>query len=689
MSGLDHSEIVKLHEAIVRADLADRRRALLEGLDPALVAGLKSGSSPGEQILRDLYALATMRLEDGTDPFIIWLRNAAALARPRATAAVFLEALARRGQAVPANEESGDGSRSEEAQAVPTNLPPRRHVIGRERELTALAERLAWKEPADPACLSLHGLSGVGKTSLALEYAHRAVQSTAYPGGIFWLDAEGEPSSAFARFAEILRFHGPRGVATRIPPEVRDVKALVELTRLALANQPSPSLLILDDVTHPGWRALLPGGKVRALVITREPRLAIGETFHVTPLEPEDARSLALDLSRSGAAGAEEAALGRVVESTLGRLPVAVEVASHVVRDLGLSWVEYENHLRRETEAALDGATGNIAYGRGVFAALDLSIARCAAGSPERRLLDAAALFAPSAIPLDWIQDVADVGTDSFESIRALATLRGLGLVALGQDDGTLSVQDLVHLRLRAHAREPHVEARRRAARCVARWLRTVVDPSRMPAVDARRLHIDQALIAAEQAGAADEWIEIADRMATHLQNRGLHEDSCALFARVVAATEALQPPDPDRVARSCSNLAMSLRELGRTDEALLHLRRALAMATELHGPEHPKVAVLLSNLAVTLHGTGGAEEAASLLRRALHISESAYGENHPKVAVALSNLALVVNDMGGSRPRAASPGAGGPDRGARARRGPSRSGDGPVQLGARARRAG
>ena len=40
---------------------------------------------------------------------------------------------------------------------------------------------------------SVFGLGGVGKTALALELAHRAVDKGPYPGGVWWVAAEGNP----------------------------------------------------------------------------------------------------------------------------------------------------------------------------------------------------------------------------------------------------------------------------------------------------------------------------------------------------------------------------------------------------------------------------------------------------------------------------------------------------------------
>ncbi len=79
---------------------------------------------------------------------------------------------------------------------VPGNLPRRRRFVGRDDALRALEEALGGRASSQGhgGVATLYGLAGAGKTALALEYAHRAAALGAYPGGTFWLSAEGPRS---------------------------------------------------------------------------------------------------------------------------------------------------------------------------------------------------------------------------------------------------------------------------------------------------------------------------------------------------------------------------------------------------------------------------------------------------------------------------------------------------------------
>lgn len=96
MGPLNHDEILKVHAAVVSAQLVGSRDALLVGIDGRLVAGLPSAATPSDQILRDLDTLNSASvLADGSMPLATWLANAVAQAGPRKEGAIFRAALDR------------------------------------------------------------------------------------------------------------------------------------------------------------------------------------------------------------------------------------------------------------------------------------------------------------------------------------------------------------------------------------------------------------------------------------------------------------------------------------------------------------------------------------------------------------------------------------------------------------------
>src|SRR6266487_3085021 len=69
-------------------------------------------------------------------------------------------------------------------------IPPFVQVVGRERELGTLRQRLCTKESG---LVSLHGLPGVGKTTIAIALAHDADIRQAFPDGVLWIGLGASP----------------------------------------------------------------------------------------------------------------------------------------------------------------------------------------------------------------------------------------------------------------------------------------------------------------------------------------------------------------------------------------------------------------------------------------------------------------------------------------------------------------
>jgi hypothetical protein len=479
---------------------------------------------------------------------------------------------------------------------------------------------------------------------------------------VWWVASEGKPVDALVAFAPVLRAHALPEVVARLPEGETRADVIAEEVRLALQGQRAAALLVLDNVSERWGRELTPGGAVRILVTTRDEALAIGVARRLEVLSRKQAVELAEAFAGVTRDKSESDARDRVVVTELGGLAVAVEMAARAVTKwFRGSWAAYERVLATEMVNILEDPKLYGEYGRGVFAAIDLSIDKCDAEG--RALLEGAAVLAPEAMPMVWALGAAGLEADGLARARATAGLRELGLITADEEKEAVSMHRLVHRRVRARADTEHKEAWREMVRRVVDHVATWVDGAvegmirtraEMEAVDARREHIDQALGMAEGLGKERAWIRIADRLATHLQSRAQYDESLTLFQRALARAETLAPPNPSQVATSLSNLALMHQDLGQPAAARPLLERALAIDEATHGPDHPTVAICLSNLATVHQDLGQPAAARPLLERALAIAEATHGPDHPTVAIRLSNLATVHHDLG--QPAAARP---------------------------------
>lgn len=172
---------------------------------------------------------------------------------------------------------------------VPRQLPtPVRPFSGRERELAALSGLLEPAgEPAAAVVISaIGGPAGVGKTALAVHWAHQV--AARYPDGQLYANLRGfDPSSDPVQPAEALRgFLDALGVPTpQIPAKI---EARAALYRSLLASR--SMLIVLDNARDVAQvRPLLPGNPSCFAVVTSRNKLT--ELIAV-----EGARPLSLDV---------------------------------------------------------------------------------------------------------------------------------------------------------------------------------------------------------------------------------------------------------------------------------------------------------------------------------------------------------------------------------------------------------
>ncbi|SHI49810.1 AfsR/SARP family transcriptional regulator [Streptomyces sp. 3214.6] len=250
----------------------------------------------------------------------------------RATAAT---APAAAGRLDPAAADSG-GADSAGADSGSVRLPlPPRSFVGR-------ADELAWLDAEAEAqagggggakIVVVGGMAGVGKSALALHWAHRAADR--FPDGLLYVALRGfDPAGPPVESAEALRgLLASLGAPTSRMPD--GVDALTGMYRTLLAGR--RVLVVLDDAvgTEP-LRPLLPVAPgCLALVTSRHalPGLVASgaRPLRLAPPSAEDARALLAGWIGAERVAAEPRAVDEIV-ARCGRLPLALaDVAARAV----------------------------------------------------------------------------------------------------------------------------------------------------------------------------------------------------------------------------------------------------------------------------------------------------------------------------------------------------------------------
>ncbi|MEW2066572.1 BTAD domain-containing putative transcriptional regulator [Streptomyces sp. NPDC007346] len=210
---------------------------------------------------------------------------------------------------------------------APADLLPRapRGFHGRGPELAALTRATAGEAPV---CL-VTGPAGVGKTALALQWAHRS--PGLFPDGRLFADLRGFSEAGAAALIDVLREFllalgvAPRRVPESVPAAAALFRSLTDRRRL---------LVILDNARDSATvRQLLPGGGGCVTLVTSRHRLEgliasdAARPVPLDTLEPHDGTALLAGVLGEERVHAEPAAARRLAE-LCGGLPLALRVTA-------------------------------------------------------------------------------------------------------------------------------------------------------------------------------------------------------------------------------------------------------------------------------------------------------------------------------------------------------------------------
>ncbi|MEX5637785.1 FxSxx-COOH system tetratricopeptide repeat protein [Parafrankia sp. FMc2] len=270
------------------------------------------------------------------------------------------------------------------------NVPARNPFFtGREGFLATLEHRL--RRAADErgqsgpvAVVPMQGMGGVGKTQLAVEYAHR---HTSDYQAVWWVNAD-NLTVATAGLVDL-------AAALSLPTDGLP-STVLRLLWAALGAR-TDWLLIYDNVDDPaGLADLRPPESGRLLLTSRNPTLGhLAALVEVGEFDREE--SVALLRRRCPALSDLQADR---VAAALGDLPLAVEQAGCFLTDTGLDVADYLDLLATRPEQA-GLADPTLDRHAGLVAVVAASCTRLHAASPiAAAFLDQLAFCAPEPLPL-------------------------------------------------------------------------------------------------------------------------------------------------------------------------------------------------------------------------------------------------------------------------------------------------
>ncbi|UKD56950.1 AfsR/SARP family transcriptional regulator [Amycolatopsis sp. FU40] len=352
------------------------------------------------------------------------------------------------------------------AHGVPKQLPAEtRGFVGRAAELSLLDGLLSG------GIAAVSGTAGVGKTALAVCWAHRV--RARFPDGQLYANLRGHAPGAPAAPVEILaQFLAALGIPPdRVPPDAETAAALY---RTLTADR--RILVLLDNAVNPDQvRPLLPAGPGCATVVTGRDRLtglvAVNGACRLTidVLSPGESVELLEGVLGPGRVRAEPAAAAEFAEVCV-HLPLALRIAAANLADRPGSGIgEYVAELREDNLLAALAVPGD--EQTAVRAAFDLSYAALPADA--RRVFRLLSLVPGTDFGAEAVAALAGV-----ETPRALALLDRLAAAHLVEHvPGRYRFHDLLRRYAAEQAgRRESAADRERALRRLHDWYLAAVD---------------------------------------------------------------------------------------------------------------------------------------------------------------------------------------------------------------------
>jgi hypothetical protein len=533
---------------------------------------------------------------------------------------------------------SGTADLRKRGPRLPGSLPPiwniparNRDFTGRDGPLAVVRERLA---AGDRAVIA--GLGGVGKTQLAVEYAHRFAGSYKIA---WWVDAAE---------ADLI---GDQIAALAIALNCVPASASTEAARpavLAELRQRGSWLLVFDNAENPAdigpW--LPSGGHV---LITSRSR---GWAEIATPVELDVlSRRDSVALLRRGGETVSESDAAEIAEA-LGDLPLSVAQAAAYLAETSTDAGDYLGQLRDRQFDLLDRG-GPASYPRSLEAVIDLTFDRLAAEAPvAAQLASVCAVLAPAPVPVNWFTaeaptlagPLAETAAEPSAWREAVTWLRRTALVSYDHDALVMHplTQGIVRTRLLPEALD--------AARDQATALLVASAPDRAddPAVWPRWAELIPHMLALDPGVTGNPGFRALARNAVgYLLNRGDIREAHDLASDLYQHWRQEPGPDDDATLAAASMLAIALRYMGRDAEARDLDEDTLTRYRRLLGEDHPRTLEAASRLASGLLDVGDLQAARPLAEDTLARHRRIFGEDHPRTLDTATSLAAILLRMG------------------------------------------
>ncbi|MET8182884.1 FxSxx-COOH system tetratricopeptide repeat protein [Streptomyces sp. NPDC005336] len=495
------------------------------------------------------------------------------------------------------------------------NLPrPAGHrFVGREAEMATVEQALRPRHARAAAHVvtqAMSGLGGVGKSTLALHFAHH--HRTGY-AAVWWINAE-TPETITDSLAQLTARLNP-GLHTGATTGA----ALAEWALAWLDTHPG-WLLVFDNATHPDhlapYLARLSGGDhlITSRLTHGWDQLA-AQPLHLEVLTPSAATSLLHQLA--GREDPEEYSAAEELTDELGHLPLALEQAGAYIRRTRTTYTGYLQRFRAQAARMLNTPGNGDPHSTTIARTWRVTLDTIAERDPLAiHLLRVMAWFAPHDIPRDLLSGTTD---EEDADADALALLNDFSMITLTESAAA------THRLVQAVARTPDPDDPHRTEQAISEAKSTAEGLIRDALPHTPTTHIT------EWPG----WRALLPHIDAYLTHT--HPDTDTV--------------DTEFILYNASRFLLSQ---GRLPQATRYAHRSATTSTRLCGGDHPSTLASRDSLAGAYESAGDLGRAIPMRERNLTDSTRILGEDHPSTLAARNNLAgayRAVGDLGRAIP--------------------------------------
>jgi tetratricopeptide (TPR) repeat protein len=532
---------------------------------------------------------------------------------------------------------------------------------------------------------ALVGLGGVGKSQLAIQYAHSIIDASPQTF-VFWVHA-----STQARFEEEYKL-----IADRLQlPERSDPKSnVLRLVSDWLRDEANGRwFMIVDNADN--VETFSPSGKGKAdasaqvplatylpqsrngaiLVTSRSKdaaaRLVGGYNNIKEVVVMDESEGLQLFRNKLQQPPCEESVLKLLKE--LNCIPLAIiQAVAYINRRSRMTVAGYlaefqKNNKKRETllKRDVDELRRDDSASNSVVTTWQMSFEQI---TQEREsaahLLSLMSFFNPHGIPESTLRryskeaaEAADLNADQDADQDAdnefeedLDTLQAYSLVSVTADNETCEMHALVQFctRVWLSSTSAAEQWERRFVTLMAQEFPYEAPYEEWAKCQQLLPHVEPLF----DATPADEqtlkaWTEVLSKAACYLLHQGNYDTAQRIAAKALAARQNVFGLHDLRTLHIAENLAVVLAHQGRYKEAEKLVRQVLENRRNQLGGRDCKTLDSMNHLAEVLVGRGEYKEAEKFHRQVLEGYRDVLGERHPSTLVSMNNLGNVLSNQG------------------------------------------